>query len=513
MGPKKMLLSIFFLILLEQRWILLIAGVLVLVVAISLVVYFRRRLKTVEKEPEEDWQAGMRSIFAGPTATTQPAAEPLPVEEIEAAESEVGTRILTSDSDIPEGFAAIDTEPEVIERAEPEAEQPPPVEEPPAAGRTQVLYSEQRGAYEPVEATEQEEAARESDASVAQTGAADEAAVFDEEVWAQLDEEGASAAEPVAEETVEPPVEEPRVERVEQRITRELFEPPRIKPITHRDPFEPPRIEPLTPRQQDAFVRERDRGPVEERREERPARPSPLIPPAPLSPAAERRTDVDYAPAQEENLPAPPVVAASLDAVRARRAPAGSVLGLPAESSDKPLVLGDPVRATEEAGIGALSRYGKRSDEKTGHTGTIILAAVVLLIGGIIAAYFLVPQFHEWVNTKYAGLRGNQGQEVAGPKARIVASSPSVTNKVARAAGIVENISNETLETLAIEVSIQRYDRTPVETRMVPITPPTLGPNEQGRFEFELPGDPSVNRYVITKLMSNDKQVLFRTND
>jgi hypothetical protein len=541
MGPKTMLLLIANLLLLEQRWILLIAGLIILLIAITLVVFFRRRLKSVEKEPEEDWQSGMRSIFAAPSQAVHPAAEPLPVEEIRMDEAEaeisteaetgigadIGTRALASEPEAP-GVIADEPERQTIPLVEPEPEQVRAADEAPPVGQTRLLHSESRADYKADESTRQLEAEAARIDSTVETGP------FDEEVWAQLGDttEGAGGqaagqvegAAPVIEQPVEPPlapseISEPsRIERVEQRAVREPFEPPRIKRMAQREPFEPPRIEPLTPREQSDFVRERAAiEPPAEGRVTQELRSVPPIPPAPPEsprPRALRSDDIDYISAQREGQPAPPVVAASVDVARARRAPAGSVLGLPAESSDKPLVLGEPVRPGEDAGIGALSRYGKKTDERSGHTGTVILLAVVLLVGGIVAAYFLVPQFHEWVNSKYAGLRGNRAQESAGPKARIIGYPVSIVNKAGKASGAVENISTDTLEGLAIEVSLQRFDKTPVETRIIQIVPGTLAPNEQGRFEFDFPAtDPTINRYVITKLMSNEKQILFSANN
>jgi hypothetical protein len=188
---------------------------------------------------------------------------------------------------------------------------------------------------------------------------------------------------------------------------------------------------------------------------------------------------------------------------------AGSVLGLPAESTDKPLVLGEPVRPDTEAGISSLSRYGTRSKEKTGHTGTIVLLIIILLVGGVIAAiYFNVGGIGDRFNAIFAASK----PEDKSAKARIVGLSPTASNKMAKAGGYVENISNDKLEGLSVEVTLQRIDNSVMETLNLPVVPDTLGPGERGKFEFEYPVDAGVATYSVLKLKSNDKQVFFTSN-
>ena len=93
------------------------------------------------------------------------------------------------------------------------------------------------------------------------------------------------------------------------------------------------------------------------------------------------------------------------------------------------------------------------------------------------------------------------------PKAVVYPSyRPEVNKNVVRARGAVDNISDQPLENLTIEVSLQRGGDLPPETRIVSVTPNPLPPNQRGTFEFEYDGkrDTGFAGYKITKLFSFD---------
>jgi hypothetical protein len=136
---------------------------------------------------------------------------------------------------------------------------------------------------------------------------------------------------------------------------------------------------------------------------------------------------------------------------------------------------------------------------------------ILLLIGGIIGAYFVVPAFRNWVDSTYAGMRGKPPEDKS-PKARIAGYSPMATNNMARAGGVVENISNETLEGLAVEVTLKSADGAVVETRTMNVEPPALAPGERGRFEIEYPAQGVVLQATVTKLTGSNGQIIFTTN-
>jgi len=354
--------------------VVIVGAVLLFVAGVSLLVYFYRRYQRIEKEPEEDWDLSRRSLFvnvtpASPKTEEAAAKEPVAIGEpaVEAMPVPTGgTREFASEKQSPSAPTTSAAEPRIEVPPRQESVQPiPQVETSREERATQILASP--SPINPV--------ARKESQSVP--------AVFDDEVWTdlELEEQPSIASEPVAETAPShAEAEPPRVARVEQRSHREPFEPPRVERITHRESYEPPRIAPLTPREQAAVTRDLQSTPASpvrsinsETGKVRPERETRELAAEPLVASSARVTE--------------PSIAAS----HAYRAPAGSVLGLPASTSDRPLILGDPVQPAGEAGIGALANYGKDVDHKGGRGGTIALFVVVLLFGGALLLYLLVP--------------------------------------------------------------------------------------------------------------------------
>lgn len=396
-------------------------------------------------------------------------------------------------------------------------------------------------------------------------------APFDEEIWAELRDTVAPAppahieptrplGAPMNEQASAPLVETdeneqasaPLVEtdavepiaRVESRTDRALFEPPTITPLAPRAPFAPPTITPITPRQQAEMMAE-------------PSAPQPpphdlyanslstgesapttklYSQPAPpdVSPRAASLLDQEREAARHtRELATPPSVtsatppvsgdddwaavsAASVSAARARRTPAGAVLGLPISGGGGPLVLGTPVKPRDEIGIGGLSNYGKPPVKEGGKGGTIALVLVLLIIGGSAAAYRFSPTVHAKVNAWVARARGLDPNETPlspEPKVRIFPSRTPATNKnIVTASGAVENISKETFDNLSLEIALERGNGGAPEIRTVPITPAQLEPNGRGTYAFEYDGNKETGfggGYTIKRLLSNGIAVRF----
>lgn len=488
----------------EQRrisWVVIVAAALVLVAGVSLVVYFYRRYKRIEKEAEDDWDAS-RGLFVNFARAEKKSDAVESVASIEASEPEIqqppiiqGTRELASEPVARATESETAPEPPIVEAIPPT---PPPKE----ARATEIFASPA-----PAQPSSQPEAPSEVTA-------------FDDDVWADLEvgEHPAITAETVAQN------EPPRVSRVESSSHREPFEPPRIDPIRHREPFEPPRIEPLSPRQQ----------------AETRALHSQAPPAEPINKPSERHTSLfgsritlagspsdakrsDKAETLEFAAPAVPArqdvepSVASRTAYKSRLAPAGSVLGLPSEASSQPLILGKPARPTEETGIGALTNYGKDLGPKGGRAGTVVLLLVLALLAGAAAVYVFVPSVHSRTNALVARIRGvdaRTAEAASKPKAQVIPSfRPEVNKNMVIARGAVDNISDEPLENLEIEVSLQPGGDAPPEVRRIPVTPSPLPPNERGNFEFEYDGkrDTGFAGYKITRLFSNGTEVKFKS--
>ena len=404
-------------------WVVIAAAVVALAAGISLLVYFYKRYKRIEKETENDWDASRHSLFVN-TQPPQPKTEAIDATAATEAASPVSeeataltgvTREFAADLNLPSFAAASTAEPEP--QAQPE-QTSIPVQAPISAEPhpTETLTSP---AIEP---------------AVSQV--AEATAPLDDDLWATLEVEPETAAEPT---TTEPLT----VARVEEPPRLETFEPPRIERIARGEPYEPPTIEPLTPRQV-ATTRElrsvqalgKDE-PAAELPDERVARGTAILgsfsekAPRPLEP---HRAGPEAHEFKDELAATAPVTIPEKHVsagVAPRSRPFGSVLGLPTEASRKPLILGEPVKPADEMGIGALTHYGKDLGPKGGRAGKIVLFIVLALLAGAALAYVFVPSVNSRVGGFIGRLRGdrNPGTRRMKTKAQIIPSSRPEVNK------------------------------------------------------------------------------------
>ena len=521
-GAIQNKMSLLLMILLQPQGrisrVVIIGAVLVFIAGVSLLVYFYRRYKRIEKEPEEDWDHSRRSLFVSAAPPSQKIEEAgdkavvpaAPAPDMAPVQSS-GTRELASELHSQSSTSAATEPPRRVETPAPPSEPieaiqsapPPPVEPLREERLTQVLASPSPIA--PISKAESEH----------------EHAAFDEEVWAGLEVEDRSPTGGQVGETAPLPsaAEAAQMARVDERSHREPFEPPRIERVLHREPYEPPSIEPLTPREQAAATRELRSSPPPRARasrdeaKERPARDTIIFGSKPAERTARTLT--------AEPPPAEPMVAASgriaepsLAGARSYKAPAGSVLGLPAEASQGPLILGEPVRPESEAGIGALTNYGKDLSPKAGRGGTIALLIVVALLGGALLVYLFVPSVHSRVGAFVGRVRGTDTQASTKPKAQIIPSyRPEVNKNTVTAKGAIDNIADEPLENVEVEVALERGGDAPPDIRRIAVSPNPLPPNQRGTFQFEYDGkrDTGFVGYKITRLFSNGSEIKFRT--
>jgi len=460
----------------------IVAAVLVFIVGLSLVVYFYRRYKRVEKEGEDDWDALKGSLFVKAAASeklsqledaTAPIESNAPVTQ-EASSFNGATREFASPTIQPP------KEPEAIRTPEPIVEAIPPA--PPVVSRpTEVLASPTV-----------------SDATTP-TAAPPESEELDDDVWADLEIEE------------QPPMaHQPEPARIA-----------RVEGPSHREPFASPTTELASPREQAGTRELHSIKPPEPESKEREERGTVMLgststkPPAPAESARrETREFVAERAPSASGVVEPSIAGGSSRA--SRLAPPGSILGLPAEYSHEPLILGAPARSESETGIGGLSHYGEDLGPKGGRAGSIALAIVVILLAGGAASYFLVPAVHTPVSNWIARVRGTDAQgtfQSSKPKAQIIPSFRLEVNKnMVTARGAVDNISNDPLENLEIEVSLQPGGDAPPETRRIPVTPNPLPSSARGSFQFEYDGkrDTGYAGYKITKLFSNGTEIKFR---
>jgi hypothetical protein len=492
--------------------VVIVGAALLFIAGVSLLVYFYRRYRRIEKEPEEDWDLSRRSLFvnvAPPTRTAEEASDKAvpttPAPEITHVVPG-GTRELFSEPHLQSSTPASTTP--ASSKPPRETEAPvPPIE--PATPPVKVIEPspEPIGPIGPI-------------GPIKKPVSEHEHTAFDEEVWAGLEVEEPSSTQDHPGETtpLHAVTERLPAARVDERSHRELFEPPRIERVLHREPFEPPSIKPLTPREQAAVTRELRSSPpprTPETRDvasENPARDTMIFGANP--------SERDQRPSSAQPPGAEPVIAASariaepsLAGARSQKAHAGSILGLPAEGSHGPLILGEPVRAESEAGIGALTNYGKDLSPKAGSGGTIALLIVVALLGGALLLYLFVPSVHSRVSAFVGRVRGTDSQASMKPKVQIFPSFRQEVNKnMVTAKGAIDNISDEPLENLEVEVALQRGADAPPEIRRIAVTPNPLPTNTRGNFEFEYDGkrDTGFVSGKVTRVFSNGSEIKFR---
>jgi hypothetical protein len=479
-------MSVLLLSLLQQgrlSKVVIVGAALLFIAGVSLLVYFYRRYQRIEKDTEEDWDNSLHSLFVN--APPSPPSSPKMAEEAED-KGVVPVAPTAEITPVVSGGTASPSEPiGVIEPAAPPVEPIGPIG--------------QIGSIVQKEKTESEHAA------------------FDEDIWAGLEAEEQSRTQGGETAPLHALTERLPGARVDERSHREPFEPPSIERALNREPYEPPRIQPLTPREQ-AVTRELRSSPppptqaARDESKERPARDTVIFGTKP----AER----DAHPLTTEPPAAEPMVAASgriaepsLGGARSYRAPAGSVLGLPAEASRGPLILGQSARAESETGIGALTNYGKDLSPKAGFGGTIALLIVVILLGGSLLLYLFVPSVHSRVGAFVGRVRGTDPQASTKSKVQVFPAFRQEVNKnIVTAKGAIDNISDEPLENLEVEVSLQRGADTPPEIRRIAVAPNPLPPNARGTFEFDYDGkrDTGFVSGKITRVFSNGSEIKFR---
>jgi hypothetical protein len=301
---------------------------------------------------------------------------------------------------------------------------------------------------------------------------AEDAPVFDDEVWAAL--------EKVEHETESAPEtkllgHEPSA-RVEHRATTEPL-------VSESKRWEMPVIEPLAPREQSEIAEKK---------------PTPKI--ESTEPAQVVAATTAEAPVQMETATS--------------RVKPGSILGIPDEASAGPLILGEPQRDADDAGISGLSDYG-RVKESGGKWGSVTLVATVVVIAVLVFAYVRSAWFHEKVNSIFNSFRGGSQAELPPPpkadtpRAQIFPARSQPDKNMAKAHGAVYNISGEPLTGLSLEVILERGDGSS-ETRTVELKPNQLGPGQQATYDFEYDGK-QITGYRISKLLSDSTEVKFIT--
>jgi hypothetical protein len=488
--------------------------------------------------------------FKKPRKTSKPPVESLA--SVSAPIAEKATPPSESQKDIAQDSPAVSDQVNFAQETEALISAQTPLEQPSAdeAGGTKILSSQQTSTsatdnlVPPSPAQNLEEvtipfAAQEENTPSSQSPEED---IFSPQEEALLSQSGALHRQELPtsgnDSTIElaSRTDDSRSARLGAPVSQAGFEQP-AKP--KREPFEPPTIAQIAPKQAATEELSSPAGTAssEEKEEAKTTVLSSQSSPKESFPArAERRFDeareasaVDtgtqpltsaatgFKSSQETSPHAAPAWETQGAGLRSiERKPAGSVLGLPAETSHAPLILGKS-SSGEAQGVAALTNYGKDPDAaETGRGGAIALLIAVLIVGGSLLAYFFIPSVHSYTNNLVARIRGQQppAPPAEKPKAQIFPSrTPEVNKNMVKVRGAVTNISDEQLEGLQVEVSLDRGEGTASETRTVPVNPNTLAPSQRGVYELEYEGSKATgfSRYKVTKLLSKNGEVKFST--
>jgi hypothetical protein len=493
-------------------WLTWAVVAVVAVLALFLIFFFVKRINKAEKETEDEWSLTQRSIFTNAPIqderTERAATRTAELDEVAPPSPEIvlppvgGTRTLSS------SVEAGETGKTELLKSTPAFEPEPPQEEPQPVPDPPLVFGQR---YEPPPRLEQERLEQERQQAergtelLASRGPEiidqpaeppGQTAPFDDEVWAglEIDKQVQAPPEPLGE------------ARVEHR-RREMFEPPIIEPVRRRETFEPPAIAPL----------ESPDDPPSARRKAVEARPAAIDRDVARPLTSQPLTSQAVAPQPiASEVIASEAIAGAAQTNRASERRSGSVLNLPAETSDAPMVYGEIAADRETRAIGSLSNYGKNVDDRKGRGWKWLVALLGVIVAAVLMYYFIRP-FNAWVDRWFAEVRGRNIAASQPPpppayKARIFPPRGELNSNsnLIKARGQVTNISDAPLENLSVEVELIRKDGIPPDIRTFPVDPPTLAPRQPGIFVIEL--DSRVHSgNKMSRLLSKDGEVLFTT--
>ena len=111
-------------------------------------------------------------------------------------------------------------------------------------------------------------------------------------------------------------------------------------------------------------------------------------------------------------------------------------------------------------------------------------ASALLITALLFAGYTILRKRH--ADSERALTAANQPEEAKPPKALVIVDEAMLKNGQTTLGGVVRNTSNERLENLAVELELRRRKDAGMETQLVPLTPATLEPQQEGRYLLQL---------------------------
>jgi hypothetical protein len=110
--------------------------------------------------------------------------------------------------------------------------------------------------------------------------------------------------------------------------------------------------------------------------------------------------------------------------------------------------------------------------------------AALLITALVFAGYTLLRKRH--ADSGLALNAAAPSEQVKPPKALIIVDEALLKNGQTMLGGAVKNTSNEKLEDLVVELELKRRKDGGVETQLVPLSPATLEPEQEGRYALQL---------------------------
>ena len=128
-------------------------------------------------------------------------------------------------------------------------------------------------------------------------------------------------------------------------------------------------------------------------------------------------------------------------------------------------------------------------------TGPKIIAAIaaVVVAALLLGGYFMLRQRH----AEKVAASIPVAEPRPEPKALILVDDATIGGGKSTLAGTVRNTSNGALSNLQIELELKSRKGAGAETRLVPVEPADLQPNQEGRYSIQLP----VQDYASARLI------------
>ena len=136
----------------------------------------------------------------------------------------------------------------------------------------------------------------------------------------------------------------------------------------------------------------------------------------------------------------------------------------------------------------------------------------VLLTAALFGGYLYLRKRHARETAARELAEANQFKPVLPPKAQIYVDDAMMKGGQTIIGGTVQNISGEQLSDLSVEINLTRRKDGFRETKVIPLEPHDLAPEEQGRYSFAvIAQDYSTARVLGLKSGSLKAQIPFKT--